>query len=879
MNTQAENKIENSVSVGPRVQAWLVDAIAILGLIVMFVAGRPFWEHWLASTDRLTCTICAVVGLCIALARSTWSGDLSTVRFRLSMGLASIACLAAILTLALRWPEFSSVTIGCVFAAWHSLRVRHERLSQAVFLGLLCMFPFALNSIQGDAGLGWVGSAAMQTTAGLANMLKQPFAIEGDTILFSQGVADQFGAVEHWDGVVTLIGIVFFCLFAFRRKLLVAIASLAATPFIWIAVRSTTWMILSTLSGYDAAWLNWSPSVAVMSFLASALLVIALDVLFASIFEPIPFEMFNAESPLISYAWNWICGFPGVVLRIPSANKISARWRAKLRLAKVEPSWTTDYHWLRRELFLIVFSPIALIGGIIDAVRGWLYSRKWRRLWLSLFSFVLPVMVYIAFGLSFLRRSDQQVPLLAEESQRLCSTAALEDANFRLQEPAFSQLMGSPQQEPKRSFEPLPDLTRRYVELLSKRILAVQPKNQMAKYRLGLAYAMGGQSQRASNEMKELASGVSGYFPQAVEWRAKDLVLRKAVGEDIVYTEIVENVEKLLSWPQVDYRLMRDYAKLMVLSGEYTKAIAASKQAVAANPELILDLALLYARVKHPETKETAAQAEAYYLGKINFPTEKESDRLAVAKARLLADRTDQAEEILAEGLRRGISGDQVRRELSNIQILKYKKSIQTDENGKSTADVSLLEKAAVTDPTNPNIATEIAGMIPQGLNASDALKSVLTQQWAKGVINVDTHLLLGDAFFAKGEIERAQSQWKAALDKSPNNVAAMNNYAYCLAVNKQPDLEKSLELLGHAHQLAPENADVLDTWGEVLMLARRPREAVNKFELSISFNKKSIPTRKKLAEAYLAAGLEDDAKAVQSVISDLEAAETTENP
>jgi tetratricopeptide (TPR) repeat protein len=732
------------------------------------------------------------------------------------------------------------------------------------------MFPFFIHLLHLSDFWVWIGDSAVSVTAGLANIFKLPFAIEGSSILFSQGVADAFKAEGVWDGVLPWIGVSLFCILAFRRNLLCAVASLAITPVLWVAVRGTAWILLAMLSNSEPGWLVWSEPIAISVFIVGVCLVLAAHVLCASIFEPIPYELFNTESPLISYAWNWICGLPGIVLRVPKSHKIYLRWRTILKMAKVEPSLRTDYHWFRREFFIILFSPIAFIGGCIDAVRGWLYSRRWSRIWTTSIAFLIPAIVFIAFGFSFLQRSDEQVPLLASESEKLCSTAQLENANYEMQEPTFSQLMGPRSREAGKQTEPISDLTKRYIELLSKRILAIQPKNQPARYRLGLAYALSDQTDRATREMKELAEGS---MPQAVEWLAKDFIIRQKTGEAVEFAQIVENVDRLVGWPQADYRLLRDYAKVLLeLRGDNNKAIAVAKQAASLNPDLLLDLALMYARVGHPDTKSVADQAEAHYLTKINFPSEKESDRIAVAKARVLADRLDQAAEVLEEGLKRGVGGDTLRRELSNVQIRIYRKSLQVEEQGKSKADVALLEKAAETDPSNPNIATEIARMLPLGIDATDTLVNVLKQQQTSGAFNVDTYLLLGDAMFARGELSNAMLQWKAALDKDPTNVTAMNNYAYCLSVVKPIDLTRSLELLSKAHTLAPENADVLDTWGEVLLLAKRPREAINKLELSISYNKDAIETRKKLLQAYQEAGLEVDAKLLKAVIDKMEA-------
>jgi hypothetical protein len=54
-------------------------------------------------------------------------------------------------------------------------------------------------------------------------------------------------------------------------------------------------------------------------------------------------------------------------------------------------------------------------------------------------------------------------------------------------------------------------------------------------------------------------------------------------------------------------------------------------------------------------------------------------------------------------------------------------------------------------------------------------------------------------------------------------------------------------------------------------MAAKKPKEAINKYEQSIAVDENRIETRKKLVDAYLAAGLNDLAKAQKEIIESME--------
>ena len=54
--------------------------------------------------------------------------------------------------------------------------------------------------------------------------------------------------------------------------------------------------------------------------------------------------------------------------------------------------------WLGRELLKIFYTPVGVAGGLIDAFRGWKFSRSWVRFWFHLPSVVLLITVYLVFG-------------------------------------------------------------------------------------------------------------------------------------------------------------------------------------------------------------------------------------------------------------------------------------------------------------------------------------------------------------------------------------------------------------------------------------------------------------------------------------------------
>ena len=531
--------------------------------------------------------------------------------------------------------------------------------------------------------------------------------------------------------------------------------------------------------------------------------------------------------------------------------------------------------WLGREFLKIFYSPTGVAGGMLDAFRGWKFSRSWVRFWFHLPSLVLLVSVYLTFAFSIFGREDSRIQLFSVESQRRCPTKLIEDICDQMHEEDFATVLGLPDTE-KIDYKivAISDLTKRYVELLSKRILSIQSRNLVAQYRLGMIYNINGKADEGFSKLKELAKGTFGDCPQANAWMVKELLRQKVAGAEISNQELLSNLEKASKSRNVDFRLVSFYARVLEESGETLKAIAVSKQAAAVRPELNLELARLYLRVGYQnEMRSAASVVEDVFIKKLNSPLEKETDRLAVAEARKMTNRLEQAAQILTEGLLNKSTGPAIRRELSEVLRLIYLNSIFKTEAGPYQADIAQLEKAGDVDPLNPNISSEIAKLLPLKIKPSKKLMEILKQQIEAGITSVSAHVLLAEGYFAIGNMKEAMKNWELALAKDPNNIGAMNNLALVLAKSSDANVDRSLGLLNKALSLSPGNAEILDSLGDVLMIANSPRDAINKYELSIRNDTTRNETRKKLLGAYERNGMEDMAKALKRVIEKMEKA------
>ena len=535
--------------------------------------------------------------------------------------------------------------------------------------------------------------------------------------------------------------------------------------------------------------------------------------------------------------------------------------------------------WLGREFLKIFLRPVGVAVGFLDALRGWKFSRSWSRFWFHLPAFALLIGVYLIFAFSTFSRDDVRLHRFSAGSQKQCETKTLEAICNQRREEDFFKMIGISSSEMNKSKTPsTSDLTMRYVELLSKRILGIQPRDQEAHYRLGLIYSITGDLEAAEAEFSDLASGKFGEFPQANAWMAKELLKRKGAGVQVPFPELLSHLEKACKWKEVDFRLISLYARMLDESGETLQAIAAVKKGAVTKPELNLDLARLYLKTGSLEELKTAAiLAEDVFLKRLNTPQEQESDRLAVAEVRKMTKRLEQAAEILTEGLRNKSSGPATQRELSEIQRLIYVKSIRKTVKDEYEADISLLEKVVETDPSNPNISYEIAKMLPLKIKPSKKLLETFKHQVELGITNAPAYILLAEGYLATGKFKEAIKNWEFALIQEPNHIGTMNNLALVLAKLSDTNVDRSLSLLNKALALSPANAELLDSLGDVYSIAKKPQEALNKYELAIRNDPSRLETRKKLLGVYQLLGMQEMAKTLSKEIEKMELAKAEE--
>lgn len=141
--------------------------------------------------------------------------------------------------------------------------------------------------------------------------------------------------------------------------------------------------------------------------------------------------------------------------------------------------------------------------------------------------------------------------------------------------------------------------------------------------------------------------------------------------------------------------------------------------------------------------------------------------------------------------------------------------------------------------------------------------EGLLQQAQADPLAQFEIRKRLSNLKFAVGDVEGAAEEGRQALAINPNDLELLNNVAFYLA--KYLDrVDEAVPFAERAAELAPENADVLDTVGVVYLLRGEYSEARNFFERSLRFartQEQRLPANVHMADATLRSGSPESAR------------------
>lgn len=134
-----------------------------------------------------------------------------------------------------------------------------------------------------------------------------------------------------------------------------------------------------------------------------------------------------------------------------------------------------------------------------------------------------------------------------------------------------------------------------------------------------------------------------------------------------------------------------------------------------------------------------------------------------------------------------------------------------------------------------------------------------LAKKWlADNPNNVTMRLYLGERELAAKNLRASATHYRAAVAADPGNALALNNLAWISGELQDP---KALEYAERALKAAPDNAEVLDTYGMLLLKAGRAEDALGALQRARQLAPARNDFRLHYAKALVRAGRKDEAR------------------
>lgn len=122
-----------------------------------------------------------------------------------------------------------------------------------------------------------------------------------------------------------------------------------------------------------------------------------------------------------------------------------------------------------------------------------------------------------------------------------------------------------------------------------------------------------------------------------------------------------------------------------------------------------------------------------------------------------------------------------------------------------------------------------------------------------------EINALLGDTYQAMEDYAKSAAAYEAVLQTDPTHAIVLNNYSYYLALRKE-QLDRAEKMSAQLVKTHPDNAAFLDTYGWVLFMREKYREARHQLERAIALDAKTAVYYEHLGDILFRLGATEEA-------------------
>jgi len=386
-------------------------------------------------------------------------------------------------------------------------------------------------------------------------------------------------------------------------------------------------------------------------------------------------------------------------------------------------------------------------------------------------------------------------------------------------------------------------------EICFRRMALLDESAKSTVFGMGILAARRNDLDRARSLMRDVAPADSSGIPHAHYWLAQDMIRHQARRSPQSQRTLEHHLKQALAVPQAEAHARFLLSKLYMSQGDADKAISHLEELVPQRPALGLVLAQLYASKNHGRSARiVAARAGRFFRAQVKADPDQPRHRHRWAYCEVLQKNHALAAAILQAGL--ASEDPQPFRQALVATYLKWHETVVREENGNYAKQLELLNRALVHGPNDARILTLLADLATREWQRADEVRAALQQILAQGAAPATVHMVLGTRALEKGDLENAQMHLELAHEHHAQMPLVLNNLAWVLAQQKEPDLPRALQMAVAARRLS-DHPQIHHTLGTILARAGKHREAVAELEISLRGFPGRSEIHAQLAELY----------------------------
>ncbi|GAX60658.1 hypothetical protein SCALIN_C13_0173 [Candidatus Scalindua japonica] len=169
---------------------------------------------------------------------------------------------------------------------------------------------------------------------------------------------------------------------------------------------------------------------------------------------------------------------------------------------------------------------------------------------------------------------------------------------------------------------------------------------------------------------------------------------------------------------------------------------------------------------------------------------------------------------------------------------------------------IEIYKRALEMAPDSPSVYYQLANIYARNAR-NDEAETLYKKLISIDPDNVIAHLKLAMILQSNGLINEAVKEYEMVIKLEPSSIFAHNNLAYLYATKLQGKIDYAMKFAKDARELAPKNANILDTYGWICYLNGEYDKSIAELKNAVKISPRNPTMRYHLGVVYYKTGLE----------------------